>query len=272
MSNQRPLRLFIDEGGDKIRERDFPLKFQQARHLGIGIAINVQNASDVPPEVTTNCSMLVAFQCTDGRDRLAVERAMSLSKDQAAYLGELGVGECIVYLPQSGWPRPVLARVPEVIFDDHTDAEVAAASRAFAAELDWEPITAESAELHRRHAGPFGDLDTEEEAFLRDVLNQKFEGDPIGLRFERAGVRSGEKQGRVVKKLLVRGYVSVHALAVGRGRPWKLVEPTEKAFDAAGVKWKKSRGSLPTRVATKLLHSRVKKLVGWSWTLEGELG
>lgn len=108
--------------------------------------------------------------------------------------------------------------------------------------------------------------------FLRDVLNQAHEFSALTGRFQRAGIRSASMQGRILKKLIGEGYIRTWDLAVGRGRPLKLAEPTERAFGEYRVKWKKTRGVLPTRAATEMVYAKICKLDGWSCLKEGALG
>ena len=63
------------------------------------------------------------------------------------------------------------------------------------------------------------------------------------------------------------------SIVVGKGRPWQLLEGTEKAFEVFGIEpWRKGRGNLRTRCATHLLWKKFKRLENWECVREGQLG
>jgi hypothetical protein len=82
----------------------------------------------------------------------------------------------------------------------------------------------------------------------------------LKVRFERVGIRSGQEQVRILKKLVGDGWVRVSELSKGRGRPQKLVEGTQHAFRTFGVEWpRQGRGELKTRAATASLQDKLSK-------------
>ncbi len=100
-----------------------------------------------------------------------------------------------------------------------------------------------------------------ETRFLYDVLTHAHEFSALGARHIRAGVRSAAQQIQIVRALLTKGLIRIEELSIGRGRPVRLVEGTERAFELLGVKpWRKGRGSLRTRAATWFLIEKFRKL------------
>ncbi len=265
-AENRPLLLLVDEAQELFQQEGVGAKILALRHYGVHLIANTQNPSRSPVEIRGN-STLVSFRLTDRVDQEVFGKAAGFtSREQFNMLGRLEVGQCICHLPQSEWKSPFLATVPRIEFSD-PEFDIQAESKRFLSQFDWTPLE-EDVPLA---AGVAKDMDEPTERFLRDVLNQAHEASPLTQRFERAGVRSASKQGQIIKQLVADGYITVHALAVGRGRPLKLVEPTAKAFNEFDVQWKKSRGSLPTRVATTLLAKKFSKLNGWSCVREGML-
>ncbi len=119
LTNRRPTRdllFFIDEGQLLARQGEVASKLLQLRHYGVHLIINFQNASEIPVEVQGNVDGLVCFRQTDARDRAAIGRTMSLSRDQEARLARLDPGECVCLLPATAWKHPFFARTQPVAF------------------------------------------------------------------------------------------------------------------------------------------------------------
>ncbi len=260
------LLFMADEGQGLFAQDGLGDKILLLRHARVHLITNIQNASKCPIELRGN-STLISFQLTDRVDQDVFGKAAGFtSREQFEMLGRLEVGQCVCRLPQSKWKSPFLATVPRIEFSE-PEFDVEMESKRFLSQFDWTPHE----EDEPVGAGSVKDMDKAAERFLRDVLNQAHESSALTARFERAGIRSASKQGQIIKQLIVDGHITVHALAVGRGRPLKLVEPTSKAFEQFDVKWKKTRGLLPTRVATTLLEKKFSKLKGWSFVREGVL-
>jgi hypothetical protein len=106
--------------------------------------------------------------------------------------------------------------------------------------------------------------------FMVNVTTESHEYNALTMRMEAAGIRSAELQQRVLKRAVTEGLVTVCELAVGRGRPIKLVEATETGFAWTNAKpWAKTRGTLATRAASHLVHEKLRKLAGWTVVREG---
>jgi len=256
------LLFMLDEGQLLAQQRDFASKILQLRHAGISLIVNVQNLSVVPVELVSN-SDLISFQLVDRRDKDAFGNAVSLTREQRDYLGQLDQGCCVCFL--SGTKHYFLARVPSVQFSQ-SEVDVEGQSKGFVKQFSWEGLQDSVEEVDTS-----SDVDKYRERFLQDVLDQRYEDSALTKRFQRVGIRSASVQGQVIRRLTSEGLIAIYALAVGVGRPWKLVEPSDKCFQKCGVSWKKTRGVLPTRIATKLLARKFERLDGWQIVLEGRL-
>ncbi len=120
----------------------------------------------------------------------------------------------------------------------------------------------------------FDALDEDAQRFLRDVADERHEFDGLTQRFVRADVRSASRQQAILGKLQgAGGWIRLWPLAVGKGRPVKLADPTEKTLKALGLAGRKNRGRgvLPTRAATHLLTEKLRALPGWTVLPEGDL-
>lgn len=270
----KPLLFFLDEGQVIATQRDFAVKMLQLRHHGIHLLANFQNASLAPIELLGNCDALISFQCVDERDRATFARAANLTSDMMAHLPLLKQGECVCSFPRLGW-SPLLCSVPRLDFRLIDNEYIARRSVQFLERFPWVASQASAndgvADSGSSGLSGAGGVDEKTEAFLRDVLNQSHEFSSLMRRFERAGIRSASKQGSILRTLTGEGLVRIWELPVGRGRPLKLVEPTEKAFERYGVTWKVGRGSLPARAATEFLYQKIRRWEGWHCQKEGML-
>lgn len=258
------LLFMLDEGQLLAQQRDFASKILQLRHAGISLIMNAQNPSCLPVELLSN-SDLISFQLVDRRDKDAFGNAVSLTREQRDHLSQLDQGCCVCFLSGVRCKGVFLGKVPSVEFSG-VELDVEEQSKGFVKQFGWEGIeSVKVAEV----GGTQVDVDVEK--FLQDVLDQRYEDSAVTKRFERCGIRSASVQGQVIRRLTSEGFIVIYALAVGVGRPWKLVEPTDKCFQKFGVSWKKTRGVLPTRIATKLLRRNFEKLDGWNVVLEGRL-
>lgn len=262
----RPLLFFIDEGQELAAQRNFAPKILRLRNKWIYLVAGFQNPSEAPIEWIANSSLL-GFQLIDWRDREVFGNAAGLSRAQKEFLAQLDRGMCVCFLPGlSAWKSAFLTVVPEVAFSTPSES-IAAQSKAFLSRFAWKPL----GEITTGQDAGEREFDQATERFLRDVLIQAHLQSGITERFERAGIRSASKQGKTIRDLCAGGWIKVWPLAIGRGRPLKLVEPTEKALEHFGVSWKKTRGSLPTRVATQMLEKKFRSRLGWTCVLEGQL-
>lgn len=273
----RRLLMVLDEGQVLAKQQDFPQKMLQLRHRGIHLVLNMQNISAAPAEMLGNCDAFVSFQSIDARDRDIITRVMNLPREQSQAIAFLETGQAVGFLPRSPWKRAFLGSVPRVSQVSRSFGELDNLSSAFFSSYTWNPYQEnkpssppEKKEEEKECAKPSG-LEEREEALLRDILNQRHEFSALTERFERAGIRSASLQARDIKSLLAKGYIQLFDLAVGRGRPIKLAEPTEKALREFGVTWKKSRGTLTTRAATEFLFRKLKGESGWQCIPEGDL-
>ncbi|MCP4250635.1 MAG: hypothetical protein GY778_26640, partial [bacterium] len=265
-SLKRPLVLIIDEAQHILEHDAVAQQLLTLRHSNIHLIFAVQNPSVVKNEVFNNVDLYLSFRLTDGRERRAIGDAFNLDAGQMDYLATLPQQAAVCFLPHSPVKRSILLNLPFV----HADGWRAMPVASFLQELSWVPRE----QTEEGGAGDRGDdkFDEQTERFLRDVLNQAFEFSGLTLRFERAGIRSASKQGSVIKRLIGDGYLKIWPLAVGRGRPIKLCEPTVKAFELIGVgEWNKGPGSLPVRAATAFLYKKLTQMLGWNWQKEGKL-
>ncbi len=268
----RPLTVFIDEGQVLSQMKNFAETMLTLRHCGIHVVINFQNCCRVPVEISAACDAQLCFQTNDQRDRAAFQACANLTPEQADHLALLETGECVCFLPGTRWKVPFLGKVAEVQFCDVADEEIARQSQEFVKQFKWVPVEETGLPIGFGDRERSGKLDANGEAFLRDVLNQAHEFSPLTQRFERAGIRSGTMQGRVLKRLIGDGYIKVWELAIGRGHPIKLVGATGKALAEHGVEWRATgRGTLVTRAATQFMFQKLRRLDGWQVVREGTL-
>lgn len=267
---EKPLLVSLDEGQILGKQEGFASKILVLRHCGVHLLANYQDASECPVELTGNADLLVGFQQVNYNDRIAFGKNANLSIEQANFLGTLEPGTCVAFMSRSAWKHPIFGIVPRLQADDVGDAWVAEESKKFASQLSWSPLNTE-APASVAATDTVKGLDRQENAFLQDVLNQVHEFSSLTHRIERVGVRSAEKQGAVIKALTSRGLIRVQELAIGRGRPIKLCEPTKLAFELYGVSWKRGRGSLKTRAATFFMEKKIRLLRGWQVVKEGRL-
>lgn len=262
----KPLLFMLDEAQELFAQLGIASKILALRHYNVCLVSNFQNASRCPVEVRGN-SAIVSFRLTDRLDQQVFAGAAGFAtREQSEALGFLEIGCCIARLPQADWKSPFRATVPTIEFAN-PDASVETRSKEFLSAFSWTPLP----EGKAVEAVVVDGMDDAAERFLRDVLNQAHEASSLTSRFERSGIRSASKQGQVIRRLCADGYITLHSLAVGRGRPLKLCAPTDKAFAEFNVTWKQSRGSLPVRVATSLLERKLKKFESWTCVREGML-
>lgn len=158
----------------------------------------------------------------------------------------------------------------------------------FLTQFSWKPYEAETPEHRNQQGSKIHNKNKSENessviagdgfngkltSFLFDVLNQEHECSDETTRAERSGIRSAATRSAIIKKLEEQGLIRIwkSAISVGRGRPMNLIEPTELALNQYNVKWKKTRGNLPTRVATKLVYEKTTRFQGLSIIKEGTL-
>lgn len=245
-------------------------KLGQFRHDGISVILGFQNAGKAPIELTGNCDALIFFQSVDARDRYAIKRTANLSHDQTELIGILNPGQCVLSLSRcDDCKYPVFGIVEELPHQPPSNEEMELGSKEFLKDFHWETLSQE-ASLDNKVSEQT--QDNQAQTFLKDVLNQKHEFSGLTERFQRTGIRSATKQGNVIRELIQDKYIQIYELAIGRGRPIKLVEPKEKAFQEFGISWEKTPGILPTRAATEFLYRKLSQLPEWKWTREGKLG
>ncbi len=290
---QRPLLVLADEAQALLEHGEGMVadRLLQARHARLHFAFGVQVPSRVSPTVSGNCDCHLVGGLVDSECKRRVQRTLGLTSDQVEYLsqqrGPLNTGEVrggpqvVCALPRSPFKRPFVLQLPWM---DIEPVAAAVPTPAFVQDLAWEGLeeTVEPQSPGSMERGaPVGTesrasaasrLDEETERFVSDVLVQGNECSTLSQRFERARVRSAERQRQIMKRVLERGLVKTESLAVGRGRPWTLAEPTEVLLTERGVRWKKGRGGLATRVATSLLEKKIEGLEGWTCVREGRWG
>jgi hypothetical protein len=266
VERRRPLLWILDEAQVIASQSNFAEKILRLRHAGIRLLMGFQNPSTAPVELIGNCDALVAFQLVERKDRERFGYAACFDRNQMQYLSVLEPGNCVCYLPRSQQKGVFLASVPHVELATPVE-DIEGSSRQFLRTLSWAPLESEKAE-----GALEGRLDERQERFLRDVLVQEHEFSPLMKRFERAAIRSASVQGQVLRKLVSTGYIRIWTLAIGKGRPIKLVEPTNEALREFNVPWRKTRGVLPTRAATEFLYRKISRLPGWQVVREGSLG
>jgi len=268
---RKKLLFILDEGQTIAKQHNFSIKMLQLRHHNVVMFANFQNLSVAPIEQRANCDLMISFQATDKADRDVFAKAANLTFEQAEQLAVLEPGQCCCFLSRSGWKRPFLAFVPCIQFWNVDDQDIRKRSEEFLKGFSWRSIEdpGEQGFFGKEDANG---LDAKAEVFLRDCLNQAHEFSRLTSRFERAGIRSAAVQGAVMRNLAGEGLIKIWSLAVGKGRPLKLVEPTQKAFESFDVTWKKTRGVLPTRAATEFVFRKMNKLDGWQCQKEGFLG
>ncbi len=256
------LLMMIDEAQLLMERGEIADQLLKLRHSHLHLCLNLQHPHLVSPKGLGNVDCLLVGSLQHERDRRVIRQQANLTQDQAELLPALESRQCVCSLPRSSFKRPFIL---EISYVESDDVECVAAA-GFLGELEWTPRSVENGEKQGSTK-----LDSQTDTFLRDVLNQAHEFSALTQRFERAGVRSASKQGLIIKRLCAEGYIRIEQLAVGRGRPVKLVEPTDKAIEEFGVKWKKTRGTLLTRAATAWMERKIKKM-GWSVVREGSLG
>lgn len=83
----------------------------QARETGLGFVFSSQS-TDLDQHIVRNTALKIAFALGDGAEIERVQKAFSLSREQAAYINRLQTGEAIVRAP---WNiDPFVIRVPRV--------------------------------------------------------------------------------------------------------------------------------------------------------------
>lgn len=257
----RRLVLVIDEAQLLMEHDEIANQLLKLRHSYLHLCMNLQHPHLVSPKALGNVDCLLVGALQHERDRRTIQQQANLTQDQADYLPGLEPRQCVCSLPRSEFKRPFIVEIPFVASDGVKNV----AAAAFLRTLEWTP-RGEAAPAEREKEK----YDSQTDAFLRDVLNQAHEFSALTQRFERAGVRSASKQGQIIKRLCGDGLIRIVPAAVGRGRPLKLVEPTEKAFADFGAKWKKTRGTLLTRAATEWMERKLVKS-GWTCVREGTL-
>lgn len=256
------LLVMIDEAQLLMERGEIADQLLKLRHSHLHLCLNVQHPHLISPKALGNVDCLLVGSLQNERDRRVIQQQANLTQAQADLLPVLESRQCACSLPRSSFKRSFILEIPDVGSDQ---VESVAAAGFFGA-LKWTPRSEEKVEQQESSK-----LDAQTEAFLRDVLTQAHEFSALTQRFERAGVRSASKQGQIIKRLCADGYIRIGPLGIGRGRPVKLVEPTDKALDEFGVQWKKTRGTLLTRAATDRVERKLKKL-GWNCIREGGLG
>lgn len=266
----RLLIVFLDEGQVLFFMRNFAAKQLTLRRKGIRTVIGCQNASTAPVEIAGNCDGLYSFACLHEKDKHAVSNMINLNLDQKAKLATLNRGQCVCRLTSSdsNWNEPFLLNVTRLERQEVDDFTIQRMSHEAVKGFHWKPIPSDSQSVDLGES--VGDQQVE--AFIADVVNQTHEFSGLTQRFQRAGIRSGQKQGSIIRDLINEGLIRIYTLAVGRGRPIKLTEPTPKLLEEKNVRWKTTRGVLPTRAATQFVYQKIKKLDGWQCTREGRLG
>ncbi len=262
----KTLLCILDEAQPLAQLENFSIKMLRLRHALISVIAGFQNISKVSVEFSGNADVHISFQCIDKRDRQAFGNHANLQPAQAEQLAFLKPSECACLLSRSNWKRALIGTVPHVDFQPTDDQDLLEKSKTYCEQFSWQPLEEPAPP---EEASKLGDIDAER--FLLDVLNQKFEECTLTQRFTRTGIRSSAKKSQVLKKLQGDGWIKVWQLPVKQGAPWKIAEPTKKAFEAFGVTWKKARGNCPTRVAMILVLNKVKKLEGWQVVREGTL-
>lgn len=260
---KRPIVLIVDEAQLFVGHAGIAEKILTLRHSGIHVVFVFQNPHLIPAEVIGNLDAHFVFRLHDQRDRQHIARSINLNQRQMNALVSLPQRTSVCFLPTSPYKRAFELDVPHIDID-RVPQPVAEAS--FIQGLAWEPLTENSSSEAK--VG----FDEKTERFMQDVIIKAHEKSGLTHRFERAGIRSASKQGKIIRDLCAGGWIKVWPLAIGRGRPVKLVEPTEKALKHFAVTWKKTRGSLPTRVATQLLAKKFRGILGWTCIAEGKLG
>lgn len=263
----RPLVVVIDEALLLLKHAELSDRLLHLRHSQCHLVLCVQHPYLVPPQILGNTDCQLAFALQDGRDVRQISQVMHLNREQEQYLTTQDRGHAICFLPRSKVKDAFAVKIPRLQVDEVAPVVETA---AFIRELSWEPIKGNGKSQDAKSGS--GLLDEIEERFLRDVLNQEaFEFSSLTHRFERCALRSASKQGSSLRKLTGLGYISIDSLAIGKGRPLKLVEPTKKLLDMYKVNWKKGKGKLATRAAQEFFYRKMNRLRNWRSEKEGKL-
>jgi len=264
----RALLFGIDEGQILASQRHFADIMLRLRHFGVHMLINFQNISTAPVELLGNCDALICFQSVDKRDRDTFANAATLTRDQAERLAILEQGECVCFLPRSCCKHPILGTTLRLIFGE-PHGTVEERSAEFAKEFNWVPLQ-ESAE----HAAVEVErVDSATRQFINDCLMEQHRFSRLTRRFERAGVRSAEKQQRILRALQDSGFIKTWDLAINvRGRPITLVEPLIKLFETLNTnKWTKGNSTYAAQAGIAFLYNRLVEIDGAYVKKEGVL-
>lgn len=276
----KPLLFFLDEAQRLARERHFSEKILQLRHAHIHLIANFQNTSQVPIEVLGNSDALICFQSVAEQDTKAMAQAARLTPEQQIRLGVLDKGQCICFFPRMGWKTAFVGRVPYVSASEPDLPDLKRKAREMLKSITTNVAPPEENDEEDFEEAPFEEappaekpstIEKHEERLINDVLIQTHEFSPMKSRYERAGIRSASTGEAVQKRLLDKGLIRVDTLAVGRGRPILLCEPTEKLLSERNVAWKKTNGKLATRAASWMVENKLKQLDGWAAQREGIL-
>lgn len=273
--------FFLDEGQVISKQEGFSQKILQLRHRNVHLVVSFQNCSQAPVELLGNSDLIVSFQSVSMEDRRRFASACNLHHRYIDTLAVLRPGEAVCFLPRSDWKHPFQTNVPKPEFSEPDYLEMSRRSEVLLSELPWSPLAngysierngSRTERVGERSAGFDGSVlrSSEEEMFLQDVLNQRFEFCSLTERFSRLGIRSTSTQAAIRKSVVSSGVVREWTLAKGRGRPVVLTEPTEKLFELHMVRWKKTRGVLPTRAAAFFIREKLTR-AGYSVVPEGGL-
>ncbi|MBL8688012.1 MAG: ATP-binding protein [Rhodospirillaceae bacterium] len=83
---------------------------RMGREAGIGLIMASQTAN-LDDALLENTRTKISFRLGNGKDIERIRAALGLDRDQTTYLSRMGIGECVVGIPQM---RPFLITVPEM--------------------------------------------------------------------------------------------------------------------------------------------------------------
>ena len=245
---QFPLTFFmLDEGAEIFDKRTeeqqgetLPIihpMLSQSRQHRLGFQVGVQIYSNLATSIKANNFTTITLNAVMGEDLMALQRSLSLTREQRAFIGQLRTGEAVVKTRK--YPEPFIIKIPKYNMPIVSDSEFTTIMKPRIDRMGIVP-------RHRPEAhsstgvspeSPKKQKSEKSTSHLNSLLHECFVRpfSPTTEKYRKLNLspKNGKKQ---KDEAIVRGYLELVEVKTGkRGASLSLLIPTQAAADILNV-------------------------------------